>query len=388
MSILDIRPSLLLNQPDTIFNRSVMFQPDIDLTSKLLEITRKTRPEGFASALSAETVTLDDFAALISSGITNNQVKQLAEASYRLTRKRFGFALSLYAPLYYDNRCVNGCTYCGFNAKNNIARRKLSRDEILLESAELRKRGFQNILLVAGEHPESSDIELLAVIIKDLHNQGFSCVSIEIAPLDTDKYLHLVDKSHLDGLYIYQETYNREIYDKSHLYGKKKDYDFRIETPERGAKAGIAKIGIGFLLGLNNWREDAINLAQHLLWLQKNHWQTEYSISFPRIRCATGIQAPATAVSDRDFINLVCALRLLFPETGMSLSTREFNEFRDNVIPLGFTSLSAGSSTAPGGYTSSSADLEQFEVEDNRTAAEISAMLKNKGFEPVWKDWV
>ncbi|HNW82674.1 MAG TPA: 2-iminoacetate synthase ThiH, partial [bacterium] len=313
--------------------------------------------------------------------------KKMAQKSMELTRKRFGRAISLYIPLYYDNRCINGCIYCGFNAKNKIERKKLTLEEIEKEAFFLRKNHFKNILLVAGEHPESSDIDMLVPMIRKLHDLGFTCVSIEIAPLEEEAYRTLVKDAHLDGLYIYQETYNRTVYDSVHPFGKKKDYDWRLETAVRGAKAGISKIGIGFLLGLHDFREDAISLADHLNFLMRNHWQSEYSLSFPRIRNAAGVNDAFKNVSDRDFVQLVCALRLMFPETGMSLSTREYPGFRDAIIPLGFTNLSAGSSTAPGGYCESNHNLQQFEVEDPRTPEQISTVLKQIGFDPVWKDW-
>ncbi len=365
-----------------------MFTPDTELSRELLERSKNAESYEIDAAISGKRTSLEDFALLLSPNISSDQLKRLANRSYELTRKRFGFALSLYAPLYYDNRCTNGCVYCGFNAKNKCKRVKLTPEEIRKEASVLRDEKFKNILLVAGEHPESSDPEYLAPIMKDLHEEGFSCVSIEIAPLDTEYYATLVKEGHLDGLYVYQETYNRELYKTLHPFGKKADFDYRLHTPERGAMAGVSKIGLGFLLGLHDWREDALALAQHILYLQKHHWQSEYSISFPRIRNAEGVQLDYDIVGDKDFINLVCALRLLFPEIAMSLSTREMPSFRDKILPLGFTSLSAGSSTAPGGYSvKKDEDLEQFQVSDERTPDEISHILSKKGFDPVWKDW-
>ncbi|HPS29509.1 MAG TPA: 2-iminoacetate synthase ThiH [bacterium] len=337
--------------------------------------------------INSDNITIDDFKLLLSPSVDNAILKKMAQKSMELTRKRFGRAISLYIPLYYDNRCINGCIYCGFNARNKIERKRLTLEEIEKEAFFLRKNHFKNILLVAGEHPESSDIDMLVPMIRKLHDLGFTCVSIEIAPLEEEAYRTLVKDAHLDGLYIYQETYNRTVYDSVHPFGKKKDYDWRLETAVRGAKAGISKIGIGFLLGLHDFREDAISLADHLNFLMRNHWQSEYSLSFPRIRNAAGVNDAFKNVSDRDFVQLVCALRLMFPETGMSLSTREYPGFRDAIIPLGFTNLSAGSSTAPGGYCESNHNLQQFEVEDPRTPEQISTVLKQIGFDPVWKDW-
>lgn len=337
--------------------------------------------------INSDRITVDEFKLLLSPAVDNELLKKMASRSMELTRKRFGRALSLYIPLYYDNRCTNGCIYCGFNAKNSIGRKKLSIAEITAEAQFIRSKGFKTILLVAGEHPESSDPDLLIPVIRKMHEIGFTCVSIEIAPLGEEEYRALVRDSHLDGLYIYQETYNREIYDKVHAFGRKKDYDWRLMTAERGSRAGISKIGIGFLLGLNDFREDAAALAEHLNSLMKNNWKSEYSISFPRIRNAAGVNDSFRTVTDREFVQLACALRLLFPETGMSLSTREHPDFRDTVIPLAFTNISAGSSTAPGGYCNTGNDLQQFEVEDSRTPEQMTQVLKKIGFDPVWKDW-
>jgi 2-iminoacetate synthase len=368
-----------------------MFIPDYEKTQKLLRITEESTKRDIVKAINCEKFGLDEFATTFSPLIDNTTLKLLAGKSALLTRKRFGRAVSLYIPLYYDNRCTNGCVYCGFNCRNEIERTALSFDEIIKEAEIIRKQNFKNILLVAGEHPESADIDFLVPVIRKLHDLDFTCVSIEIAPLEEEQYKTLVKDAHLDGLYVYQETYNRNIYNEVHPSGKKSDYNWRLETAQRAARAGVPKIGIGFLLGLGDFREESFNLAQHLSYLQKHHWQSEYSISFPRIRNAKGMDKNFSSVSDMEFIQLVSSLRLLFNETGMSLSTREIPQFRDAVIPLGFTSLSAGSLTAPGGYSVKKTDnpqlLEQFEVEDSRTPEEIASVLSRHGFDPVWKDW-
>lgn len=365
-----------------------MFQPDFNLTRRLRALSNNATTADISRLLATKLTDLDKFATLISPAMDKKQLKQLSTLAYQETRKRFGRAISLYIPLYYDNRCINGCTYCGFNVHNSITRRVLSEDEVLLEAATIQKSKFKNILLVAGEHPESANIPMLTKMISKLHTVGFSCISIEVAPLQQEEYKTLREEAHLDGLFVYQETYNEKTYKEVHPSGPKSDYFYRLGTPERGAKAGIPRIGLGFLLGLHSdWREEALNLAQHLLYLQKYHWQTEYSISFPRINNAEGNSHDYSTVSNKDFIQLISALRLLFPFAGMSLSTRETPEFRDKLTPLCFTNLSAGSSTAPGGYTGDSKDLEQFEIADERTPDLIAEMLRKQRFDPVWKDW-
>ncbi len=364
-----------------------MFLPDSKLTGKLYDISYDAGKDIIDKTLDKKNFDMEDFAVLLSPGMDMQQRKYLAARSYALTRKRFGFAVSLYIPLYYDNRCTNGCVYCGFNAKNKVPRKTLTREQILKEAIEIRKKNFKNILLVAGEHPESANIDFLVSVIRKLHKAGFSCVSIEIAPLDKYEYRTLVKEAHLDGLYVYQETYDRETYDRVHPFGPKKDYDYRLETPERGAAAGIPRIGVGALLGLSNWRKDMFYLAQHLNYLQKYHWQAEYSISFPRIRDAKGSKR-FSQLSNLDFIQIVSALRLIFQDTAMSLTTRETPEFRDKITPFGFTVLSAGSSTVPGGYSEkTNEELPQFSISDSRSPSEIAEMMRKKGFDPVWKDW-
>ncbi len=352
----------------------------------LAEQAQTADADRIAARLGTEHLSLEDFAILLSPAMSDDLLQRMMNESARLTRLRFGYALSLYIPLYYDNRCVNRCDYCGFNADNHLPRRSLSPREIREEATAIRAQGFTNLLLVAGEHPESADPQFLVPVIRDLHDIGFRSISIEIAPLSEEAYRTLVTEAHLDGLYVYQETYDPIAYAEHHR-GPKADYQWRLATPERGARAGIPKIGIGFLLGLGDWRFDAIALAAHLLFLQKHHWQAEFSLSFPRIRTAAGVSGGPRPVSDRDFVQLVCALRLLFPVTPMSLSTRESPAFRDMIIPFGFTNISAGSSTAPGGYTAKGTDLAQFDVVDDRPPSAVAAALKARGFDPVWKDW-
>jgi len=364
-----------------------MFNVDFNKTKTLLEVAQSATKADIIRAIDSQRLDFEDFAVLFSPQMDKALLKKLAQRSMELTRKRFGRAISLYIPLYYDNRCTNGCIYCGFNAKSDIVRKTLTFEEIVREADVIRKSKFKNILLLAGEHPESAEIGHLTKVIKKLHKMDFSCISIEIAPLEEEAYKALVDDSHLDGMAVYQETYNPEIYDQVHAFGRKKNYEYRLATPERAARAGVPKISVGFLMGLNNFKQEAINLAQHLDYLQKYHWQSEYSLSFPRIRDAAGIRDEFETVENFDFIRTVCAFRLFFNETGMSLSTREFPEFRDYILPLGFTNTSAGSSTAPGGYTKDSYDSEQFHIEDPRTPVEITKVLKKRGFDPVWKDW-
>ncbi len=214
----------------------------------------------------------------------------------------------------------------------------------------------------------------------------FSSISIEVYPMETEGYRQMVAAG-VDGLTIYQETYDRELYAQMHPFGKKSDYDFRLLTPERGGQAGLRRIGLGFLLGLGKFRREAFFLGLHALHMTRHFWRSQVSVSFPRIRPADGGFQPLNPVSDRHFVQLICAMRLLLPDAGLVLSTRESAALRDNLLPLGITQMSAGSCTAPGGYAEKAGSTQQFAIDDDRTPAAVAALIRSKGYEAVWKDW-
>ena len=255
----------------------------------------------------------------------------------------------------------------------------------LEEARVLRDMGFRHILFLTGEHRNAvppEDIAETAFRLKKI----FSSVSIEIYPMGTEEYADVI-KAGADGLTIYQETYDTEIYSEIHLKGKKTDFDYRLNTPDRGGIAGFRRIGIGALLGLSDWRTDGFYTALHALYLSNKYWKSQINLSFPRITPAGSSFEPAFKAEDRDLVHLICAMRIILPDSGLVLSTREPQDIRDNLIPLGITMMSAGSKTDPGGYSSSEPHEGQFKVEDIRSPDEISGLLKKKGFDPVWKDW-
>jgi len=323
---------------------------------------------------------LKEFQALIAPGAAPP-----VEAACRQTRKYFGRAIQLYTPLYLSNECQNSCTYCGFNRRSKIKRTTLSLDQIVKEADYLSRQGFQHILLLTGEDRGKAPVSYIEEAVKAVKKM-FVSVSIEVYPLTDEEYLRLAAAG-TDGLTIYQETYHRPTYQQVHPDGPKRDYNWRYQAPERAARAGIRKIGIGFLLGLYDWRFEAVKLAEHLQYLLKEAWQTQFQISFPRLNpIETAFQADH-AVSDREFIQLVTAFRLFFPQIGFTLSTRERAELRDKIFPFGFTQMSAGSVTSPGGYSVGIKSGKQFEIADHRTPAEVAQTLVRSGYEPVWKDW-
>ena len=326
---------------------------------------------------------LDDFAALLSPAAAPF-LEEMAQLSHRRTVERFGRTMQLYAPMYLTNVCANICTYCGFSAQNRIPRKALNEAEIGAEAAVLKQLGFDHVLLVTGESGRYGT-EYLRSALRELRPH-FSGLSIEVQPLDTADYAALVADG-LSTVLVYQETYDRATYPLHHLKGPKADMVYRLETPDRLGDAGVKKIGLGALYGLADWRAESWFVGLHLRYLEKHHWRTRYSISFPRLRPHEGKEIAVTPFNERDLVQAACAFRLLSQEVELSLSTRESADFRDRAFRLGFTSLSAGSRTNPGGYASAPDSLEQFAVDDERSPAEVAAFLRAHGYEPVWKDW-
>jgi|SRR6185312_5532866 len=335
-------------------------------------------------ALGKKKCTPDDLAALLSPA-ASLYLEQLAAKSHDLTIQRFGKTIQLFAPIYLSNECLNVCTYCGFSFGNKIPRKTLSETEMQTEFQFLKAENFEHVLLVTGEDAVHANPAYIAKSIA-IARKSFADVSIEVQPLNETEYTLFKD-SGCDAVLVYQETYNPEVYKTYHLKGKKANYTYRLDTPDRIGKTGMNKIGLGVLLGLSDWRTDAFFLALHLSYLEKTYWQTRYSISFPRLRPAEGVESVKHPVSDKQFVQLMCALRIFDHEVEMSLSTREPEYMRNNLINMGVTSMSAGSKTNPGGYSSSPETLEQFEISDSRTPEQILELIAQQGYEPVWKNW-
>lgn len=326
----------------------------------------------------------EDFLALVSPA-AREYLPVMAEESQRITQRRFGKTIQLYAPMYLSNECQNICTYCGFSFHNKIARKTLTDEEILREVAVIESYGYNHILLVSGEAQKTVGSDYFENAVR-LIRPHFSHISLEVQPLEEEEYRRLMEAG-VQTVLVYQETYNRERYKSYHPKGKKSNFSYRLDTPERLGRAGIYKIGLGALLGLEEWRTDTACVALHLEYLRKKFWRTKYSISFPRLRPAEGYLEPNVVMTDRDLVQLICAFRLFDENVELSLSTRESPTFRDNALKLGVTSMSAGSKTEPGGYSKPHAALAQFEISDERTPAEVAQMIASQGYEPVWKDW-
>ncbi|MEG1648385.1 MAG: 2-iminoacetate synthase ThiH [Rikenellaceae bacterium] len=356
------------------------------------EITRRifsaTDRQVEAALAAAPNVNLDHLIALLSPA-ADKYLEQMAMQSSEITRRRFGNVMQLYIPLYISNYCSNRCVYCGFNAGNKIRRSALTMEEIAIEAEAIQKYPFRHILLVTGESAAKSGVEYLGNAI-EVMNKYFEQTSIEVQPLDTSDYAKLIDRG-LHSVYVYQETYSKEQYPLYHLAGKKSNYRYRLETPDRLGEAGVHKIGVANLIGLEEWRTEAFFTALHVQYISNKYWRTKSSIAFPRLRPFTGGDdfAANYVTTERNLLQLICAYRLFSEDVELSLSTRESPFFRDHVMRLGITTVSAGSKTAPGGYSDydKNKELEQFAVNDDRAPELIVESIKEAGLEPVWKDW-
>lgn len=341
-------------------------------------------PADVQYSLQKQKKTIDDFLVLVSPA-ASAALERMAHMTQCLTQKRFGKTIQLFAPMYLSNECQNICTYCGFSMDNKIKRRTLSNMEIMLEVAALKEMGVDHILLVSGEANKTVGIDYFLNAIQ-LLRPHFANISIEVQPLSLEEYKAL-HQAGVHSVLVYQETYHQEVYKQYHPKGKKSNFDFRLDTPDRIGAAQMHKIGLGVLLGLEDWRVDSFFNALHIDYLQKTYWQTKYAVSFPRLRPAEGMVAPNFIMQDKDLLQLICAYRIWNEDLEISISTRENEKFRNHVIGLGATSMSAASKTNPGGYAVDKQSLEQFEISDERSMDEIKTIIKQAGYDPVMKDW-
>ena len=357
-----------------------------------------------AAALTKRALSLADLAALLSPAAP---LEPLAKRAHQLTQQRFGKVIRLFAPLYLSNECINNCQYCGFSRDNPILRVTLSVDEVVREAKALAGQGFRNILLVAGEHPKFVSSGYMVDCVEALRD-AVPSISLEVGPMETDEYRPLTQAG-AEGLVVYQETYDRKVYADMHTSGPKRNFDWRLETPERAHAAGFRRLGIGTLFGLSDWRHETLCLAAHAQYLLRHCWKSQLTLSLPRLRPCAGEFEPLTDFYDRALVQAICALRLFLPDAGIVLSTREPASLRDQLIPLGITMMSAGSHTEPGGYTGAGQDnlhytergrivelagnasewaaTSQFDIADEREPSAVAATLTRLGYEPVWKDW-
>ncbi len=336
-------------------------------------------------ALGKEHLSIDDFMALISPAGAA-YIEPMAQLSHRYTMERFGKTISLYIPLYVSNACTNQCVYCGFNHNNPLKRVTLTMEQVKAECEAIRELGpFENLLIVSGEFPSLNGVDYLEKVLQ-VARPYFNNLTIEVMPMKEKDYYRLT-QSGLNGVVCFQETYNEANYKKYHPRGMKSIYEWRVNGFDRMGMAGVHKIGMGVLIGLEDWRTDVTMMARHLRYLRKNYWKTRYSINFPRMCPAEGGYHPSVIMNDRELAQLTFAFRIFDHDIDISYSTREKPSFRANMMKLGVTSMSAGSKTEPGGYVSTPDALEQFEVSDDRTPLQVAQEIRDLGYEAVWKDW-
>lgn len=328
--------------------------------------------------------TIEDFLNFLSP-VAAQKLEVMAQMTQSITQKRFGKTIQLYAPLYLSNECQNICTYCGFSLDNTLKRKTLSSTELIIEAMALKAMDIHHVLLVSGEANKTVGISYFLNAVR-LLKPHFANISIEVQPLSEEEY-HELHNEGVNAVLVYQETYHQEVYKEYHPKGKKSNFNFRLETPDRIGKAGIHKMGLGVLLGLEDWRVDSFFNALHIDYLQKQYWKSKFSVSFPRLRPAEGIIEPNFIMEDKDLFQLICAYRIWNEDLEISISTRESEKFRNNIISLGATAMSAGSKTNPGGYVVDQESLEQFETSDERSMNEMRRIIKLAGYDPVMKDW-
>ncbi|SHL17475.1 2-iminoacetate synthase ThiH [Chryseobacterium polytrichastri] len=351
-----------------------------DIKAKLEKVTLSD----VENSLQKSTKTIEDFLNFLSP-VAAQKLELMAQMTQKITQKRFGKTIQLYAPLYLSNECQNICTYCGFSLDNSLKRKTLSSTELIIEAMALKAMEVNHVLLVSGEANKTVGLSYFLTAVRFL-KPHFANISIEVQPLLQEEYQQLHDEG-VNAVLVYQETYHQEVYKEYHPKGKKSNFNFRLETPDRIGKAGIHKMGLGVLLGLEDWRVDSFFNALHIDYLQKQYWKSKFSVSFPRLRPAEGIIEPNFIMEDKDLLQLICAYRIWNEELEISISTRENEKFRNNIISLGATAMSAGSKTNPGGYVVDPESLEQFETSDERSMNEMRSIIKQAGYDPVMKDW-
>ncbi len=376
--------------PEAIFGHGfadIIGEYDWDETIRMVEAASAEDVERVLKKAAANKKQLspDDFAVLISDAAIP-RLEEMAALSKRFTDERFGKTISMYIPMYVGNACTNKCVYCGFNHDNPFQRTILDMAQVKQECEAIKKLGpFENLLIVSGEYPSLCGVDYLENVLHTCRPY-FHNLTIEVQPMRAVDYERLTH-SGLNGVVCFQETYHKEAYKTYHPKGMKSHYEWRLNGYDRMGEAGVHKIGLGALLGLEDWRGDSVMLARHLRYLQKKYWRSRYSVNFPRMRPSESGFQPKSIISDKQLAQLTFAFRIFDHDVDISFSTREAPEYRNNMVALGVTSMSAGSKTDPGGYSVACDSLEQFEVSDERTPSEVVADIRNQGYDPVWKDW-
>lgn len=375
--------------PESVFGHGfadIIDKYDWEETLRKIENTTPEEVDAILKKASSSSVLSPEDLGVLLSPAASERLEEMASLAKQITDRRFGKTISLYIPMYVGNACTNKCVYCGFNHDNQFSRRILSTEEIKNECEAIKALGpFQNLLIVAGEYPSLCGVDYLGKVLNECRPY-FHNLTLEVQPMKSVDYKKLADNG-LNGVVCFQETYNKKAYPKYHPRGMKSHFDWRLNGFDRMGEAGLHKIGIGALLGLEDWHAEAVMMGRHLRYLQKKYWRSRFSINFPRLRPSESGYKPNFIVTDRDIVQLSTAFRIFDPDIDISFSTREEPEFRDAIIGLGVTSMSAGSKTEPGGYSHPKEALEQFEVSDSRLPLQVEEAIRKKGYDAVWKDW-
>lgn len=355
-----------------------------ELWDELGGLLHRVTTENVRQALQKEQRELFDLAALISP-LARPFLDEMAARARSLTERRFGRTIMLYVPLYISNSCVNRCTYCGFSLDHQFKRRTLNLTEIEVEIERLQGEGFEHLLLLTGEDKRAVPVADMAQAVALCHSK-VSSVSVEVYPMAQHEYAQLIDAG-CDSLTLYQETYHQPTYKIVHPAGPKANYGKRMAAPIAGAAAGMRSVSMGALLGLTDWRIESLYMALHGAYMHHKYYRTRLSFGFPRLRDDPGGGLKLQPMSEADLAQLIFAMRLVFADADLVLSTRERQAFRDGMVGLGVTRMSAGSKTQPGGYSLDNGAGEQFAITDGRSPAEVLDMIVAQGYEPVWKDF-
>lgn len=363
---------------------------DSDIMYGVLEEVSKYDPGRYDSAdvlnaLSKERLGISDLAALLSPA-AENHLEAMAARSKIETMNHFGNAVCMFTPIYVSNYCTNQCVYCGFNCNNKIHRAKLELDEVDSEMEAIASMGLTEILILTGESREKSDVDYIGECVK-LAAKHFSSIGVEIYPMNIDEYAYLHNCG-ADYVTVFQETYDPSVYAKLHLKGPKRIFSYRFNAQERALKGGFRGVAFGALLGLGDFRKDAFACAVHAYNIQRKYPHAEISFSLPRLRPYINNEDDTNSVHEKQLLQVALAYRIFMPFAGETISTRECSEFRDNIVGLCATKISAGVCVGIGGRNGEEKGDEQFNISDPRTVSEVCEALKSRGLQPVFNDYV
>lgn len=370
-----------------------MEQIESDIMDKVISARNSYQAEKYTAAdvkraLQKEQLAIEDFAALLSP-VAEPFIEEMAQKAKRETAKHFGNSVYMFTPIYISNYCENYCVYCGFNCHNRIRRMKLTAEEIEKEMEAIAGTGLEEILILTGESRGQSDVSYIGEACK-IARRYFKMVGLEVYPMNSDEYAYLRECG-ADYVTVFQETYDSDKYETLHLAGHKRIFPYRFNAQERALKGGMRGVAFAALLGLADFRKDAFATGLHAYYIQRKYPYAEISFSCPRLRpIVNDATINPKDVHEKQLLQIMCAYRLFMPFAGMTISTRERAEFRDHVIGMTATKISAGVSTGIGSHSDDVEEQgdDQFEIADDRNVDEVFAAIKEQGLQPVMNDYV